>query len=286
MAQTVIITGATSGLGLLTARRLAAAGWRVIATGRNLAGLTASDREAGIEPVVLNLDALATVDDFVRWLDSAGVERLDALVCNAGGQSRERQFSADGFERTVAVNYLAAMALVDRLVPRLRDGGRVVLIGSGTHNPAEVRNLPAAIEDADLADLLHPPEPGGPGDAFRRYATSKLCLVRVTPRLARDLAPAGITVNTFDPGLMPGTALARDFPPLLRTLWRVATPLLLLAPGAHRPATSARHLADLVAGPRFASMSGAYVVDAARRAHPSPRSTWPGRSASTPTPLT
>lgn len=78
MAQTVIITGATSGLGLLTARRLAAAGWRVIATGRNLAGLTASDREAGIEPVVLNLDALATVDDFVRWLDSAGVERLDA----------------------------------------------------------------------------------------------------------------------------------------------------------------------------------------------------------------
>lgn len=261
MTQTAIISGASSGLGLLTGRLLAERGWTVIGTGRDLSAFTDRDKASGIVPVALDFNALANVDEFCAGLDRLGVGRVDALICNAGGQSRRRDWSEDGYEATVAVNYLGQLRLLDRLVDRLGEGSRVVLTASGTHNPDEVKNMPHALESATLDELLHPREPCGPRDGFQRYATSKLCLVRATPLLARDLEPRGVTVNAFDPGLMPGTSLARDLPPVARRLWRVLGPIALLIPGARRPSTSARHLADLVDSPRYQRMAGAYVVD-------------------------
>lgn len=248
-------------MGLLAARILADRGWQVVATGRDLSRFTAADRASGIVPVALDLSARAHVDAFVDELSGLAVDQLDALVCNAGGQTSSRTWSVDGDELTVAVNHLNQVALLDRLLPRLRAGARVVFTASGTHDPDVVRAFPTILEDASLEELRHPLGPDGVTDGLSRYGTSKLCLVRVVPRLARDLADRGIRVNAFDPGLMPGTGLTRDHGTWVRRAFAYAGPVLLLAPGAHRPGTSARHLADPVTGERYAAMSGAYVVD-------------------------
>jgi NAD(P)-dependent dehydrogenase (short-subunit alcohol dehydrogenase family) len=77
--------------------------------------------------------------------------------------------------------------------------------------------------------------------------------------LARRLAPHGVTVNAYDPGLMPGTGLVRDAPPAARAVWRTAALALRLLPGVTSPGTSARTLAALAAGPEWEGRTGAYV---------------------------
>jgi NAD(P)-dependent dehydrogenase (short-subunit alcohol dehydrogenase family) len=249
-------------MGLLSARLLAAQGWTVVATGRGLDAITPADRDAGIRAVRLDLGALANVDAFAESLPGLGLPPISAVVCNAGFQNPGRVWSEDGYEATVAVNYLAQLRLIDRLVPLLAPSARIVWTASGTHDPDEVRMLPKALESATLDELLHPEaHPARPiRDGFQRYAASKLCVVRVVPFLARDLLGRA-TVNAFDPGLMPGTGLGRGQSARIQTLWNVVAPLALLAPGSHRPITSARHLAQLVTSLRFAAMTGAYVVD-------------------------
>lgn len=262
MSHTVILTGGSSGMGLLTARLLAERGWTVVATGRDLSSLTAADRASGIVPVRLDLGSLVAVDAFVEELDGLDLPPIRGLICNAGMQSTERRLSEDGYEITMAVNVLSPVRLIDRLAPRLAPGSRVLWTSSGTHDPDEVRRLPPALEGATLDELLHAPaQPNrARADGFQRYATSKLCGVRIVPHLARALGPE-VTINSFDPGLMPGTGLARDWAPAYQLLMRALTPLLLLTPRSHRASTSARHLADLLTSERFATMTGAYVVD-------------------------
>ena len=262
MSGTVILTGGTRGMGLLTARLLAAQGWTVVATGRVLDAISPADREAGIHPVHLDLDAFANVDAFVESLPGLALPPLRALVCNAGGQNAGRVWSADGYEATVAANYLAQLRLIDRLVPLLAPSARIVWTASGTHNPDEVRMLPRALQSATLEELVHPgATPVRPTrESLQRYAVSKLCVVRAVPFLARDLAGRA-TVNSFDPGLMPGTGLSRNHSPRIQAAFSLVGPLTLLLPGSHRPITSARHLARLVTDPRYEAMTGAYVVD-------------------------
>lgn len=263
MSHAVILIGGTAGLGLRSARLLAARGWTVVVTGRDLSPISERDRAAGIIPIRLDLGSLAAVDDFVDALADADLPPIRGLICNAGTQLMSRQWSADGHELTMAVNVLAPLLLIDRLIPVLEPGARVVWTSSGTHDPDRVAWLPPAFETTPLEELLHPhPDPENPvRDGLRRYATSKLCGARIVPHLARALPDVTVTVNSFDPGLMPGTQLARGYPSLARPLWVALRPLLLLIPGAHRVGTSARHLADLLTEERFARMTGAYVVD-------------------------
>lgn len=77
--------------------------------------------------------------------------------------------------------------------------------------------------------------------------------------LVRALAGRGITVTAFDPGLMPGTGLARDAPRLGQVLWRTVSPALRVLPGMTTPAASGRVVADLAVGPRWEGRSGVYV---------------------------
>lgn len=265
MTQTAIVIGGSAGLGLRAVRSLASQGWTVVATGRDLRLLDDLSRSLpGVVPVRLDLDRLGAVDEFAERLGGQSLPPVRALVGNAGLQLRRREWSRDGYELTVAVNYLAHIALIDRLSPMLARGARIVLTTSGTHDPDEVRGFPRALEQSDLLELVHPATPGTDApvvDGLRRYATSKLCLVRAIPRLACDLHAMDISVVGFDPGLMPGTALVRSGPSLLRWTWRALSPLLLLTPGAHRVGTSARHLVKLVTSPRYEAMSGAYLVD-------------------------
>jgi NAD(P)-dependent dehydrogenase (short-subunit alcohol dehydrogenase family) len=108
------------------------------------------------------------------------------------------------------------------------------------------------------AELAHPVE-SGPADGRSRYTTSKLCNMLYAYELERRLGNA-VTVNAFDPGLMPGSGLARDYSPLGRLAWRYLFPAMRVLPGVRSTRTSGRYLAALVSDARFDGVSGQYFA--------------------------
>jgi NAD(P)-dependent dehydrogenase (short-subunit alcohol dehydrogenase family) len=265
--MSILITGATSGLGLATARAVRARGVGVVALGRDARAVAGVAERLGCEPFVLDLARLADV--------RAAVDRLpyvDAVVGNAGVQVlRGPTWTPDGIEETFAVNHLAHLALVDALLRRDPPPRRVVLLGSATHDPARPTFTPDPIEDGDLASLAHPgPDTEPPQTAgVRRYATSKLLAVATAAALAREHPTVRITA--FDPGLMPGTGLARQYPPVVRVLWSTVLKALRVLPFASSPAASGRALAALVCDEPSPVASGHCVDHRLRRVRPSDR---------------
>jgi NAD(P)-dependent dehydrogenase (short-subunit alcohol dehydrogenase family) len=273
-ARLALITGGTGSLGYRTAELLARARWTVIITGRAALGTTAAAQRiaagTGAEVIGLPLDltSLDQVRRFAADLAGRGLPALDAIVCNAGiqivsGDSRTR----DGLETTFVVNHLAQFLLVRLLLPSMSQAGRIVLVASGTHDPARHTGMPAP--RYTQARALAYPEPAGRDDAAlvgrRRYTTSKLCNVLTAYELSRRLAAGelgspGVTVNAFDPGLMPGTGLARDYSGFQAFAWRYLLPALTGLPGlnVHTPRRSARALARLITDPELEGVSGQY----------------------------
>ncbi|ORV18528.1 SDR family NAD(P)-dependent oxidoreductase [Mycobacterium celatum] len=272
--NSALITGGTGSLGYRTAKLLAQDGWSVVITGRNAAGAakTAEDlaHQSGSEVTGLPLD-LTSLDDVRRFasdLTNRGLSPLRALVCNAGiqlvsGDSR----TGDGMDTTFVVNHLAQFLLIHLLLPEMVTPGRIVLVASDTHDPARHTGMPAP-HYTDARSLAYPPADDTDDAALtgrRRYTTSKLCNVLTTYELDRRLAagelgPACVTVNAFDPGLMPGTGLARDYSGIQAFAWRYLLPALTVVPGinVHTPAQSARALARLVTDPALEHTSGRY----------------------------
>jgi NAD(P)-dependent dehydrogenase (short-subunit alcohol dehydrogenase family) len=197
-ATTVLITGATSGLGRYLAEELAGCGWQVLAHGRDADRVEDLCQELGHDArgFVADLASLGDVRDLAAAV-RAQVPRLDVLVNNAGvgfGPPGEaRQLSADGHELRFAVNYLAPVLLTRLLVPLLTASApsRIVNVGSIGQ---------VAFDPAD-AEFEH----GYQGvDAYRR---AKLALAAFTFDLASELAPAGVTVNCLHPATLMGTTM-------------------------------------------------------------------------------
>jgi NAD(P)-dependent dehydrogenase (short-subunit alcohol dehydrogenase family) len=194
--RTILITGATDGLGLALAHGLAAEGAQLIMHGRDrerlerAAGEIARDHDAPEPSTVLaDLSSLAEVDKLSQHV-RATTERLDALVNNAGIGSgepdgRERRESIDGLELRFAVNYLAGFDLTQRLLGLLAPQARIVLVASLGQQ---------AIDFDDV--MLERGYSGG-----RAYAQSKLAQITYGFELAERLSAAGsaITVNSLHP---------------------------------------------------------------------------------------
>lgn len=277
MSQTVLITGATGGLGLRAALAVAAAeqGWHLVVTGRG-PGLEEVGRRLGerapCTALPLDLAELAGVhrfaDDLTRRLADGELPPLRAVVANAGLQETGLSFTPDGLETTFAVNHLAHFLLVNRLLPSLVEPARIVLVASDTHDPARMTGMPAPrLADPDtLARPADTEEERTPAAGRRRYTTSKLCNVLTAYELARRLEGTEITVNAFDPGLMPGTGLARRYRGVQAFAWRYLMPALIAVPGlnAHTPARSGAALARLVTDPALAGVTGAYFSNGRR----------------------
>jgi len=273
--RTALITGGTGSLGYQAAKAIAAdRGWVVVITGRRPAEVSraaaALSGETGAEVVGMPLDlgALADVRRFAGELVNRGLPQLHAIVCNAGTQTVSgRAVTSDGFEQTFAVNHLAHFLLVRELLPHLASHGRIVLVASDTHDPAKRTGMPAPTY-IDARSLAYPDDtrPSGGVAGRRRYATSKLCNVLMAYELARRLAAGSVegspavTVNAFDPGLMPGTGLARDYPRAQVLAWRYLLPALTVVPGlnVHTPRRSGAALARLVTDPDLADTTGRY----------------------------
>ncbi|PWR23589.1 SDR family NAD(P)-dependent oxidoreductase [Zavarzinia compransoris] len=217
---TYVLTGATAGLGLHVAARLAArTEARLIAGARRperAAALRALVPAGRLEVLPLDLGTLASVRAFAGQVlaDGGGIA---GLICNAGLQliGPQRQ-TADGVDESFAVNHLGHFALVERLLPALDPGGVVVTIGSGTHNPADrlARLFGFRGADFDTAEAVAAgrlSRPAGNRQAgMDRYATGKLCAILHALDMAARVPPEQARFYAFDPGLMPGTDLARE----------------------------------------------------------------------------
>ena len=273
-SKTYIVTGGNAGLGLdCTANLGEDPGAVVVVASRDAARASVAVqplKARGMDVRVMRLDlaSLASVRAFAAAFISAELPPLVGLVCNAGLQEVQTPSTTqEGFETTFGVNHLGHFLLVQELLPALAHGARIVFVSSGTHDPAEKTGIPPPVYTT-AAELARDMEPGARAGQ-RRYSTSKLCNVYTTYELARrlEMSPEprlrSLRVNAIDPGLMPGTGLARQQPASLRFVWNYLMPALrLFVRNVHTTTTSGRRLADLAMS---AQTTGKYYSDGRER---------------------
>jgi NAD(P)-dependent dehydrogenase (short-subunit alcohol dehydrogenase family) len=244
-----LVTGATRGIGLATARALAAAGATVVLHGRDpestrsaaarVAQETGSPR---VRPVYADFSQLVRVRALAEDL-AATLPRLDVLVNNAGMMSPRRAVSAEGYELTFAVNHLAPFLLTNLLLPKLRASApaRIVVVASAAHRRARL----------DFDDLMNARVAG----LWPAYSRSKLANILFTRALARRLAGSGVTANSLHPGLV-RSHLFHDGPRWMQLLMGTCGRLFMVS--ARQGARTSVHLAS---APQLAQSTGGYYVD-------------------------
>lgn len=198
---TVVLTGASDGIGAAAAVLLTGQGHEVVASGRSADKLRAvHDRMTAAapdglvvpEPLVADLSSLAEVRRLADEISSR-VGRLDVLVNNAGLTTGRREASTDGFELTFAVNHLAPFLLTTLLLDKLRaSDGRVITTSSAVHRLGRLD-----LEDLQLERRWW---------RLRSYGNSKLANILFTTELRRR---AGVPATSFHPGAV-DTSLSRD----------------------------------------------------------------------------
>jgi NAD(P)-dependent dehydrogenase (short-subunit alcohol dehydrogenase family) len=197
---TILVTGATDGLGKRVALELAARGATALLHGRDRdrleAALEEMRREKGSEKLhsyLADLSSLGAVRGLAERILS-NEERLDVLVNNAGIIVPERRESKDGYELTFAVNYLAHFLLTNLLLPLLRDSApaRIVNVASAGQSPV------------DFGDVMLERSYGG----MRAYTRSKLAQIMFTFELAERLRGTGVTVNALHPASLMDTKVS------------------------------------------------------------------------------
>ena len=257
----VVMTGGTSGIGLEALRSLLRRGIQMPVLGVRDATRLPLDLNGKVESKALDLNSLKSVRDFCASLDG---QKIDALLLNAGGQIPGAARSADGFERTFAVNHLAHYLMIRLLLPNLNQGARIIITSSGTHDP-EVKTPMPAPHHADAKWLAFPAtdpsRAAKPGVAGRRaYSSSKLCNVMTARELATrtDESRPDLSIMAIDPGFVPGTGLARDYPAIANWLFRNIIPVFARGEGTSRPQISGRLMADLVLDDSHGHARGEY----------------------------
>lgn len=245
--RTMLVTGCAAGIGLETARALAARGAHVIGTGRTEARAAEAARhiEGQFTPVGCDQDDFGSVAMAAGQIARLGVT-LDAIIANAGIVGPEEPVVRYGVEGMFRVNHLSHMLLIDRLCELLRDdGGRVVIVSSAAAQGLAPRQG-IAFDNLDGSN--------GYG-RFRFYGQSKLANLAHAKALAKRLKPRGITVNALHPGFIASTELMRD-PGLLLRLVR---PLMLaFSKSISQGAATQCYLA---AHPACAGVTGRFYAD-------------------------
>lgn len=231
----VLITGGNSGIGFECARALAEAGEKVAIASRNLRVSEEAAREIGKEvlPLQLDLSSFAAIRDFHKEVVARDLP-IKTLICNAGLQfTNGPVMTADGHESTFAVNHLGHFLLTNLLLRRLLENApaRILVVASGVHDPALSTGMPNPdIRDWDTLSTTGGSDPEH-FEGRLAYSNSKLCNLWFTYELVRRLKSAKmgdvatpLSVNAFEPGLVPSTGLARDYPPAARWLWEQLGP--------------------------------------------------------------
>jgi NAD(P)-dependent dehydrogenase (short-subunit alcohol dehydrogenase family) len=242
-----LVTGATSGIGAVTARELARRGARVVLVGRNpdkSAAAVCQIREqtanTEVESLLANLSSRQQVRDLARGFLERH-RRLDVLVNNAGGIWLDRLQTEDGLEMTFAVNHLAYFLLTLLLLDVLKSSApaRVVNVSSRAHRGATI-----PFDDLQGARRY---------SGWRAYKQSKLANLLFTYELARRLEGTGVTANALHPGVV-DTGFAGN------NGWRGRLWQSVARWFAISPEEGARTVVYLAASPQVAGVSGRYFV--------------------------
>lgn len=268
--RTFIITGGNAGLGYECAKNIARdsmENYVLLAcrspqrAGEAIKRLIGETGNPNVSMLALDLASLASVRAFVRDFAALPLPPLFALVCNAGCHGgEETAFTKDGFEMTFGVNHLGHFYLINLLLPLVAEGGRIVIVSSDTHDPRTKTGKPAPIYPGALK-LAYASENDPRMTNSRRYSTSKLCNIYCCYELNERIQKTGrnVTVNAFNPGMMPGTALVRNYRGFTRFLWYHVAPILIyLKKSVHSVEDSGRKLARLALSPEVEGISGKY----------------------------
>ncbi|MCT1801408.1 SDR family NAD(P)-dependent oxidoreductase [Kocuria carniphila] len=269
----VVITGATSGLGRETARTLAKQGFPLILAVRDVAGgreqadaLSANGTSVDVRH--LDLADLSSVKSFSKDLLADDIIP-QAIICNAGVQTYDRmRRSADRFELTMATNVMGHVILLEPLLKRMAPGSRVITLGSQTHRGGlRAFGFPGA-RWSSMDELLSPPDPdpNARDNGLVRYSTSKLACIAMAYEIDQTWRSRGVRAASFDPGLMPDTGLARNYPRIVQKIYSTLAPLIARIPGANLVKTSAENLAWLATSPDAELLMGHYVAGRKPRA--------------------
>ena len=247
--KSVLVTGGTSGIGKATAAGLAALGARVGITGRDPArteAVAASIRATPGSPVVDGFAADMSAQAGVRRLAAQVLDtypRLDVLVNNVGGFWAHRHVTADGLERTFALNHLAPFLLTSLLLDRLVASApaRIVTVSSGAHARGRI----------DFDDLQGERDYSGQ----RAYSQSKLANVMFTYELSRRLDGTGVTATVLHPGVVRTSFGAEDQAAYLAVMIRAVRLFM------KTPAQGASTPIYLASSPQAQGITGRYFVN-------------------------
>jgi retinol dehydrogenase 14 len=246
--RTVLITGATSGIGRATALELAAMGANIAITGRDHRRTDNAARE-------IKAAGAGDVDVFVADLSSQaqvrrlagevleGLSRIDVLVNNVGGYWSTRHVTADGLERTFALNHLAPFLLTNLLLARLERTApaRVVTVASNAHARGRI----------DFDDLQGERSYSG----GRAYSQSKLANLLFSYQLARRLRRSAVTANALHPGVVRTSFGAEDPARIQRLLVPILRPVM------KSPAQGSTTSIHLASAAELEQVSGRYFAN-------------------------
>ncbi|KAJ3091726.1 hypothetical protein HK100_007115 [Physocladia obscura] len=275
MAKTFIITGGSNGIGKETARIIASRHpeAKVIITGRsketvNKACLNLQPLK-NIEGYALELTDFASIKQFADVINTnvaSGNWVLASIVHNAGMQLSSFERTAIGIEKTFHANHIGTFYLnkliLDALKKQVEDPStpcRMIIVSSDTHDPKAKTGVPPPVFE-DPRELTYIGREGFSKmtDSLLAYSSSKLCNVLYTYKLAQQL-PAGLTVNAFNPSLVPGTGLTREHNIFIRGIASTILPLISSSLGGSTLARSCGGLADLMDSPTYDGVTAKYV---------------------------
>jgi retinol dehydrogenase 14 len=246
--KTVLVTGASGGIGGATAVGLGALGAHLAITGRDRGRTEAAAREihaAGDGQVEVFIADLSSQQEVRRLADEVlqTLPRLDVLVNNVGGYWDSRHVTADGLEHTFALNHLAPFLLTNLLLDRLKQSApaRVVTVSSNAQAMGEI----------DFDDLQGERSYSG----ARAYNQSKLANVLFTYELARRLQGTSVTANALHPGVVSTSFGAQD----PRRIQRLLIPFL--RPFMKSPAKGAATSIHLASAPDLEQVTGGFFVN-------------------------
>jgi NAD(P)-dependent dehydrogenase (short-subunit alcohol dehydrogenase family) len=263
--KTVLVTGATGGIGLAAATGLAELGARVGIVGRSAArGTAAADAvrhqvpSAQVDVFSADLSAQAEVRRLAAEV-RATYPRLDVLVNNVGGYWAHRHVTADGLEHTFALNHLAPFLLTHEL--------RDLLVASTPSRVVTVSSGAQAMGRVDLADLQGVRSYNGQ----RAYNQSKLANVLFTYELARRLEGTGVTATVLHPGVTRTAFGQEDSGRWMRLMLPAVRPFM------KTPEHGASTVVHLASSPEVDGVTGAYFAN--RKPKRSSRSSYDGELA-------